>query len=91
VEESNLNPKSPDAARLLEVAGGIFFLDKQYLDAAIAWKRAEAITPLAPRSRFTLAMTYIKLGRSDWARTELERLAATQPVSPLYLYSGTPD
>ena len=86
VEESNRNPKSPDAARLLEVAGGIFFLDKQYLDAAIAWKRAEAITPLAPRSRFTLAMTYIKLGRSDWARTELEKLAATQPVSPLYLY-----
>jgi tetratricopeptide (TPR) repeat protein len=86
VEESNRNPKSPDAARLLEIAGGLFFLDKQYLDAAIAWKRAEAITSLAPRCRFTLAMAYIKLGRSDWARTELERLVATQPPSPLYLY-----
>jgi tetratricopeptide (TPR) repeat protein len=86
VEESNRNPKSSEAARLLEIAGGLFFLDKQYLDAAIAWKRAEAITPLGPRSRFTLAMTYIKLGRSDWARLELERLAATQPASPLYLY-----
>jgi tetratricopeptide (TPR) repeat protein len=86
VEESNRNPKSPDAAKLLEIAGSLFFQDKQYLDAAIAWKRSEAIAPLDPRSRFTLAMAYIKFGRSDWARLELEKLAATQPASPLYLY-----
>jgi tetratricopeptide (TPR) repeat protein len=86
VEESSRDPKSPDAARLLEIAGGLFFLDGQYLDAAIAWKRSEAITPLDPHSRFTLAMSYIKLGRSDWARSELEKLATTQPANPLYLY-----
>jgi tetratricopeptide (TPR) repeat protein len=86
VEESNRNPKSPDAAKLLEIAGTLFFQDKQYLDAAIAWKRSEAITPLDSRIRFTLAMTYIKLGRSDWARLELEKLAANRPMSPLYLY-----
>jgi tetratricopeptide (TPR) repeat protein len=86
VEESNRNPKSPEAAKLLEIAGSLFFQDSQYLDAAIAWKRSEAITPLDPRNRFTLAMTYIKLGRSKWARAELEKLAATQPASPLYLY-----
>jgi tetratricopeptide (TPR) repeat protein len=86
VEESNREPKSLNAARLLEVTGGLFFLDRQYLDAAIAWKRAEAIAPLDPRSRFTLAMTYVKLGRSEWARLELEKLASTQPANPLYLY-----
>jgi tetratricopeptide (TPR) repeat protein len=86
VEESNREPKSLNAARLLEVTGGLFFLDRQYFDAAIAWKRAEAIAPLNPRSRFTLAMTYVKLGRSDWARLELQKLASTQPASPLYLY-----
>jgi tetratricopeptide (TPR) repeat protein len=86
VDESNRNPKSPEAAKLLEIAASLFFQDRQYLDAAIAWKRSEAITPLDPRSRFTLAMTYIKLGRSDWARVELEKLAAVQPASPLCLY-----
>jgi tetratricopeptide (TPR) repeat protein len=86
VEESNRNPKSPEAAKLLEIAGSLFFQDRQYLDAAIAWKRSEAILPLDPRSRFTLAMTCIKLGRSDWARVELEKLVATEPKSVLYLY-----
>jgi len=86
VEESNRDPKSPGSAKLLEMAGSLFFMDGQYLDAAIAWKRAEAIAPLDPRSRFTLAMAYIRLGRRDWARRELEKLATTQPPSPLYLY-----
>jgi tetratricopeptide (TPR) repeat protein len=86
VEDSNRDPKSTQTARLLKIAASLFFLDGQYLDAAIAWKRSEAIAPLDPRSRFSLAMTYIKLGRRDWARLELEKLAATQPTSPLYLY-----
>src|SRR3984893_4573209 len=59
VEESNHDPKSPGAAKFLEIAGSLFFMDRQYLDAAIAWTRAEAIAPLDPRSRFTLAMAYI--------------------------------
>jgi tetratricopeptide (TPR) repeat protein len=86
VEESKRDPNSPEAAKLLQIAGSLFFLDGQYLDAAIAWKRAEAIAPLDARSRFTLAMTYIRLGRSDWARRELEKLSTAEPASPLYLY-----
>jgi tetratricopeptide (TPR) repeat protein len=86
VEESNRDPKSPRAARLLDVAAGIFFLDGRYLDSVISWKRAEAIAPLDDRSRFTLAMAYIRLDRRDWARTELKKLAASRPTSALYLY-----
>jgi tetratricopeptide (TPR) repeat protein len=86
VEESEREPKSPRSARLLAMAGGVFFLDRQYLDSVIAWKRAEAITPLDDRSRFTLAMAYVRLNRRDWARSELEKLAGAQPQNPLYLY-----
>jgi tetratricopeptide (TPR) repeat protein len=86
VEESEREPKSPRSAKLLTMAGGVFFLDGRYLDSVIAWKRAEAITPLDDRSRFTLAMAYVRLNRRDWARTELEKLTGSQPQNPLYLY-----
>src|SRR6266700_913990 len=86
VEEAERDPRSPRSAKLLAIAGGIFFLDAQYLEAAIAWKKAEAIAPLDDRSRFTLAMAYVKLNRRDWARPELTKLAAAQPENPLYLY-----
>ncbi|PYT68558.1 MAG: hypothetical protein DMG42_24145, partial [Acidobacteria bacterium] len=46
----------------------------------------EAIAPLDDRSRFTLAMACIRLNRRDWARPELEKLAAAQPQNPLFLY-----
>jgi len=86
VEEAARDAKSIRAARLLVCAAGIFFLDGQYLNAAIAWKKAEAIAPLDDPSRFTLAMAYIKLDRRDWARQELEKLREAQPQNPLYLY-----
>jgi tetratricopeptide (TPR) repeat protein len=86
VEESEHDPKSSRSAKLLSMAGGVFFRDRQYLDSVIAWKRADAIAPLDERSRFTLAMAYVRLNRRDWARTELEKLAAAQPQKPLYLY-----
>ena len=86
VEEAERDPKSLRAAQLLVYAAGIFFLDGQYLNAAISWKKAEAVTPLDDASRFTLAMAYIKLDRRDWARQELEKLRAGQPQNPLYLY-----
>src|SRR5438094_10262968 len=79
LEEVERDPKSIRAARLLVIAGGIFFLDGQYLNSAIAWKKAEAIAPLDDRSRFTLAMAYVKLGRQDWARRQTERLATANP------------
>jgi tetratricopeptide (TPR) repeat protein len=86
LEEVEGDPKSVRAARLLAAAGGIFFLDGQYANSAIAWKKAEAIAPLDEASSFTLAMAYIKLNRRDWARPELAKLAAAHPQNPLYLY-----
>ena len=86
VEEAEREPKSVHAAKALTLAGGIFFLDGEYPNSVIAWKKADAIAPLDDRSRFTLAMAYIKLNRRDWARQELEKLAAAQPQNALYLY-----
>src|SRR2546430_12305633 len=86
VEEAERDSRLPRSAKLLAIAGGIFFLDAQYLEAAIAWKKAEAIAPLDDRSRFTLAMAYVKLNRRDGARVELDKLAAAQPQNPLFLY-----
>lgn len=86
VKEVERDPTSMRAAKLLVTAAGVFFLDGQYLNAAIAWKKAEAIAPLDDRSRFTLAMAYIELHHRDWARPELEKLSAAHPADPLYLY-----
>jgi tetratricopeptide (TPR) repeat protein len=71
---------------LLTLLGGIFFLDGKYLDSAIAFKKAEAIAPIDDRSRFALAMAYVTLGKMDWARPELEKLAQTDPRNALYPY-----
>jgi tetratricopeptide (TPR) repeat protein len=84
--ETARDQKSPRAAKLLVAAGGLFFLDGQFLNSAISYKKAEAIAPLDERSRFTLAMAYIKLDRRDWARAEMEKLSASQPKNALYLY-----
>ncbi|MBA2677177.1 MAG: tetratricopeptide repeat protein [Ktedonobacteraceae bacterium] len=86
IDEIARDSKSIKAGKLLAFAGGIFFLNREYLNAAIAWKKAEAIAPLDERSRFTLAMAYTKINRSDWAGKELEKLAAEQPRNALYLY-----
>jgi predicted Zn-dependent protease len=86
VAEIERDPKSLRAAGLLEFAGGIFFLDREYLNAAIAWKKSEAIAPLAEDSRFTLAMAYVKLRRPEWARPELQRLSESHPQTALYAY-----
>lgn len=86
IEEANRDPKSPRRARLLEFAGGIFFLDGNYLNAAIAWEKAKAVAPLDEPSTFTLAMAYVKLHRPQWAARELQKLISEQPGNPLYLY-----
>jgi tetratricopeptide (TPR) repeat protein len=76
-------PRSPELLRLL---GGVFFVQGRPLNAAIAYKKAEALAPLDERSRFTLAMAYVAMKRRDWARPELDRLVKDFPQSPLYLY-----
>ena len=77
------NPQSPELLRLL---GGVLFVTGEYLNSAIALKKAEALAPLDARSRFTLAMAYIVLRRRQWARPELEALAAADARNPLYPY-----
>jgi tetratricopeptide (TPR) repeat protein len=86
LEEAQRDPTSTRAAKLYTVMGHIFFLDGQYLNSAIAWKKAEAISPLDDPTRFSLAMAYLRLDRPDWGRDELQRLAQGDPQNPLYLY-----
>jgi tetratricopeptide (TPR) repeat protein len=77
------NPRSPE---LLSVAAGVFFLDHDFLNCAIALKKADTLRPLLPADRFTLTLAYIALHRPDWARPELDRLAREDSGQPLYLY-----
>jgi tetratricopeptide (TPR) repeat protein len=86
VNEINKNPNAPDAAKLLTFVAGLFFLDGDFLNAAIAYKKAEKLAPLDERSRFTLAMAYIRLQRQGWAAPELERLTKDFPNNALYWY-----
>ncbi len=84
--EINQDPNSPKAGRLLAFTGSVYFLDHDFLSAAVAWKKSEAIAPLDPRLRFSLAMAYIRISRSDWARKELQSLAEQNPRAALYPY-----
>lgn len=83
LEAVERQPPSPELLRLL---GGVFFMRGRALNAAVAFKKAEALAPLDERSRFTLAMAYVALGRRDWARPELQKLATTAPRNSLYVY-----
>jgi Flp pilus assembly protein TadD len=85
VNEIQGNPNAP-TFELLCYLGGVFFADHKYLNAAIAFKKAENFEPLDNGNRFTLAMSYVLLGRPDWARPELEKLASVAPENPLYGY-----
>jgi len=78
--------RSPRAANLLDFIGGVYFLDHDYFHAAVAWKKSEAIAPLQTPVKFSLAMAYVRLGHSDWARGELQFLAKQNPKDALYPY-----
>jgi tetratricopeptide (TPR) repeat protein len=82
----NANPTTLTAAKLLVAVAGIFFLDGDFLNSAVAYKKAEKLAPLDEPSRFTLAMAYLKLKRPAWAVPELERLTREYPNNALYLY-----
>src|ERR1035438_10740323 len=81
--EIDSDPHSPRAARLLAFAGSVYFLNRDYLNAAVAWKKSEAIAPLEPSLQFSLAMAYIRLAHPDWARKVLESLTAQNRNEPL--------
>jgi tetratricopeptide (TPR) repeat protein len=80
------DPHSSRAAPLLAYLGSVYFLNHDYLNAAIAWKKSDAIRPLGPGLQFSLAMAYIRIARPDWARTVLESLSTHDTKNPLYPY-----
>jgi tetratricopeptide (TPR) repeat protein len=81
-----LDPHSPRAAPLLAYLGTVYFLNHDYLNAAIAWKKSDAIRPLASELQFSLAMAYIQISHRDWARPVIESLFAHDPKNALYPY-----
>ncbi len=85
INEIEHNPNGPKHA-LLTYLGGLFFVDGKYLNCAVAYKKAEAIRPIDPGNRFTMAMAYVMLGQPDWALPELKQLIAAEPSQPLYRY-----
>ncbi|MCP5119889.1 MAG: tetratricopeptide repeat protein [bacterium] len=70
----------------LKTQGAEHFEKGRYLESTIAYKKADLITPLDNRSRFTLVTAYIALERGHWARPELEKLIAADPFNPVYPY-----
>jgi len=84
--EIDHDPHSPRTARLLKFVGSVYFLNHDYMNAAVAWKKSEAVAPLEPRLEFSLAMAYIQISHPDWARKVLETLATRNPSEALYPY-----
>jgi len=78
--------RQPASQSLLTQIAGVFMLDRKPLNAAIALKKAEALGPLDNPTRLQLAFAYIAMKRGDWARPELERLAADDPANVVPLY-----
>jgi tetratricopeptide (TPR) repeat protein len=83
VNAINQNPSSPD---LLVIAAGVFFLDREFLNTAIALKKADHIRPLQKEDRLTLCLAYIALHRGEWARPELEKLMRDDPDNAIFPY-----
>jgi tetratricopeptide (TPR) repeat protein len=80
------DPHSSRAAPLLAYLGSVYFLNHDFLNAAIAWKKSDAIKPLASDLQFSLAMAYIRISRPDWASPVIESLSARDPRNALYPY-----
>lgn len=86
LNEIEQSPHTPRAAPLLAYLGSVYFLNRDYWNAAIAWKKSDAISPLGPELQFSLAMAYIEIPHPDWARPLLESLAARDAKNSLYPY-----
>jgi tetratricopeptide (TPR) repeat protein len=78
--------RTPASPQLLEVLGRVFLIERKPLNAAIAFKKAEAFGPIDNQTRFALVLAYVSLNHGDWARPELERLAASEPGNATYQY-----
>jgi tetratricopeptide (TPR) repeat protein len=79
-------PNTPQSAPLLAYLGSVYFLNHDFFNAAVAWKKSDAIRPLNPQLKFSLAMAYIRISHPDWARTVLTSLAANDSKNALYPY-----
>jgi tetratricopeptide (TPR) repeat protein len=86
INEIEPDPHSLRAGSLLSFLGSVYFLNHDYLNAAIAWKKSNAIRPLDAGLQFSLAMAYIKIAHPDWARPVLESLSARDTKNALYPY-----
>ena len=86
LKEIEPDPHSARAARLLAYLGSVYFLNQDYWNAAIAWKKSDAITPIGSDLQFSLAMAYIRISHPDWARPVLESLSAHDGKNALYPY-----
>jgi tetratricopeptide (TPR) repeat protein len=78
--------RDPKARDLLVLIARVFILDGKPLNAAVALKKADAISPLDRDLLFALALAYVRLGRNDWAQPALERLVAADPGNAEYRY-----
>ena len=78
--------REPRSIALLKQIAGVFLADRKPLNAAIALKKAEALSPLDPESRFRLVLAYVAMGQGEWARPELARLIAAAPGTAIYHY-----
>lgn len=78
--------QNPNSNGLLVLLGRVFFVDGKYLNAAVAFKKAEKLTPLREEDHFTVAMSFVVLNRKDWARLELEKLALRNMKNARYPY-----
>ncbi len=76
----------PNSPELLVLLGRVLFTDGKYLNAAVAFKKAEKLTPLKEEDHFTVAMSFVILNRKDWARLELEKLAQLNIKNARYPY-----
>ena len=86
LKEIEPEPRSARAASLLAYLGSIYFLNHDYLNAAIALKKSDALTPLPSGLQFSLAMAYVRISHPDWARPVLESLSARDSKNALYPY-----
>jgi tetratricopeptide (TPR) repeat protein len=83
VSYAERNPKSQPV--LLALAD-VFFLSGKHLNSAIALNKAERLGPLDERHHLLLALSYVAMGRLNWAKPEFEKLASATPSSAIYSY-----
>ena len=82
-EEAKRDTKSQP---VLLVLANVLFLDGKHLNCAVVLKKAEKLAPLDERNRFLLALSYVTIGKPNWAREELEALAQSSPSNAAYPY-----